>query len=164
MDDKNFNERCKALVESVKSLSEMENQEMFKMIYKYNSVYTKNNNGIFINLAWISVELLEKLELYVKFCNASNTEIKKYESLCDVLNNKLMQSQIPKNEKVIEKKQEVIEIEENYDDSPELLDKSGNRISSSMKFSLLKKKFSKQYNIINQNNQNELSLEDYIFT
>jgi hypothetical protein len=75
-----------------------------------------------------------------------------------------MQSQIPKNEKVIEKKQEVIEIEENYDDSPELLDKSGNRISSSMKFSLLKKKFSKQYNIINQNNQNELSLEDYIFT
>lgn len=166
---KTINDRCKSLVEAVKNLSEMENQELFKMIYKENSIYTRNNNGIFINLAWISEELLNKLELYVDFCNTSRNEIKKYESICDVLNSKLnnpitkVEKQQIKFEKLNEPK-DIKDKEENDNIFDDVFDKSGNKISSSMKFSLLKKKFSKQYNIINQNNilQNELYHDNYV--
>lgn len=169
MTNKTINERCKSLVDSVKTLSETENEELFKMIYKDNSIYTRNNNGIFINLAWISEDLLKKLEMYVEFCSASHNEIKKYESICHVLNSKLNMTSKNKDKPsiIIEKKIEIDNDAENYfdDNSNELLDKAGNRMSSSMKFSLLKKKFSKQYNITNQYNQytqNELYRENYV--
>ena len=172
MTTKTINERSKSLVDAVKLLSEMENEELFKMIYKDNSVYTRNNNGIFINLAWISEELLEKLELYVEFCNASHSEIQKYESIRHVLNSKLNLNQtkvkVPKIENVVVEPKEEPEVDNSFEDNTnELLDKSGNKISPSMKFSLLKKKFSKQYNInmnnqYNQFTQNELYHDKYL--
>jgi hypothetical protein len=167
-------ERCKALVESVKLLSDMENEEIFKMIYKYNSTYTRNNNGIFVNLSWLSEDLLEKLELYVKFCNRSQNEIKKYESLCDVLNLKLHETSMLhkdeiKKEKEKEKEKDKIDNDKRLaDEMEELEDLQDNeincnsKISSSMRFSLLKKRFSKQYTFNYQSYQNNLQTECYI--
>jgi len=170
----NITERCKALVESVKLLSNMENEEIFKMIYKYNSIYTRNNNGIFVNLSWLSEELLEKLELYVKFCNRSHNEIKKYESICDVLNLKLHETsannkiEIKKEkEKEKEKERDKIEMENKIDEQGEAFDEcqendmNNNKISSSMRFSLLKKRFAKQYNLNYQSYINNLLYEQY---
>ena len=174
----NITERCKALVESVKLLSNMENEEIFKMIYKYNSIYTRNNNGIFVNLSWLSEELLEKLELYVKFCNRSHNEIKKYESICDVLNLKLHETsannkiEIKKEkekekDKEKEKERDKIEMENKIDEQGEAFDEcqendmNNNKISSSMRFSLFKKKFAKQYNLNYQSYINNLLYEQY---
>jgi hypothetical protein len=97
LSDKNKNERCKQLISSVENVSQNEIEEIFKMIHSHGCDYTRNNNGLFINLTWIPDELLEELEQYVKFCNRSQTELKKYESICDVLNIKLREDSSQSN-------------------------------------------------------------------
>jgi hypothetical protein len=82
-------DRCKKLVKAVESLSKTEIEELFKIIHKKTANYTRNNNGIFINLAWVSDDIIGELENYVQFCNSSHIELKKYESICDVLNNSI---------------------------------------------------------------------------
>ena len=62
---------------------------MFKMIHKRHKDYTRNNNGVFINLTWVNEDLLNDLENYVRFCTCSRTELRKFESLCDVLNSSM---------------------------------------------------------------------------
>ena len=179
----NQNERCKNLVIAIDKISQNETEEIFKMIHTYGCPYTKNNNGLFINLTWIPNDLLDKLEQYVKFCTCSQTELKKYESICDVLNHKLKETT---NENKIE--QEVVNKElnnlvinnyvdeldenevfcndENENDNEKEVDveneKTVSKVSSSMKFSLLKKRYSK-LSIMNTNIiENDLKIEKYI--
>ena len=85
-------DRCKRLVKAVESLSKTEIEELFKIIHKKTSNYTRNNNGIFINLAWVPDDIIVELENYVQFCTTSHIELKKYESICDVLNNSIKTS------------------------------------------------------------------------
>ena len=85
-------ERCKRLVKAVENLSKTEIEELFKMIHKKTTNYTRNNNGVFINLAWVPDDIIEEMENYVNFCTSSHIELKKYESICDVLNNSIKQT------------------------------------------------------------------------
>ena len=86
-------ERCKKVVNAIRDLSKTEIDELFKLLYKDNCEYTQNNNGIFFNLSWVSEETMVKIEQFVEFCNQSNTELTKYETLCDVLNHKLYENE-----------------------------------------------------------------------
>ena len=190
------NERCKQLVTAIEKISQNELEEIFKMIHNHGCSYTRNNNGLFINLRWIPEELLLELEQYVKFCSRSQTELKKYESICHVLNTKLREdannSHEDKNISLHlnlnlkeELKPDVNDvIEDNVDDIDEdineleltntvnnskekeqideITEKAGSKISSSMKFALLKKRYAKM-SIININNiENDLKQENYI--
>jgi hypothetical protein len=76
IENKNKNERCKQLIASIENISQNEMEEIFKMIHNHGCDYTRNNNGLFINLTWIPDELLKELEQYVKFCNRSQTELR----------------------------------------------------------------------------------------
>jgi hypothetical protein len=217
-------ERCKQLVAAVENISQNEMEEIFKMIHNHGCAYTRNNNGLFINLAWIPEELLKELEQYVKFCNRSQTELKKYESICDVLNTKLREdSAYSKEQKIIDKDNILLQVNINKDTEriiindkinkitntlsnttltnniseidinngidideiddikpsstldpeseiltenleliDEVIEKSGSKISSSMKYSLLKKRYAK-VNILNTNNiENDLKQEPFI--
>lgn len=168
-------ERCKKLANTVQFLSQTELEEMFKMIHENNCEYSKNNNGIFVNLAWIPLKLLEQLEQYVLFCNKSGTELKKYESLCDVLNKKLQTDKhttahathgsasavARKNHSHATVNRKDVAIENVEQEDSEVYEKTLNKISSSMKFTLLKKKLAK-VNTQNIINENELKTEDYI--
>lgn len=130
-------ERYRKLVAAVDCLSEMETEEIFKMIHNYGCNYTKNNNGVFVNLVWIPEELLAQLERYVEFCNKSDIEIRKYESLCDVLNTKLQvdnDDDAPIKNKIYKPDTEDIEL----DDTSRTC-----KMSSSTRYMLLKKRFSK---------------------
>jgi hypothetical protein len=156
-------ERCKDLVESVKNISQNEMEEIFKMIHNYGCMYTRNNNGLFINLTWIPEDLLDELEKYIKFCSRSQTELKKYESICDVLNTKLKEtsSNLKKQQLIINTVSDPVlllnenglnvdsidefkddhvhstdneNFEDNIDENTcEIIEKTGVRISSSMK-------------------------------
>lgn len=180
-----YNERCKKLVSAVENISQNEMEEIFKMIHNYGCNYTRNNNGLFVNLTWIPEELLIKLEKYVNFCSRSQTELKKYESICDILNTKLKETavnckedenislQLNINLQEINTVNDDINTEEtvgiNEDDieekeitNEEIVEKQGSKISSSMKYSLLKKKYAKVC-IINTNSiENDLKQEHYI--
>ena len=71
---------------NVSKLTESENLELFKIILDTKANYTKNNNGIFLNLNWIEEELLVKINNYILFCIKSQNEISKYELMKTLLN------------------------------------------------------------------------------
>ena len=147
-------EICKKIQNNVSKLSENEIYELFKIIEENNANYTKNNNGIFLNLNWVDDETLSKIDDYISFCIKSQNEISKYEIMKNLLN-----ESIKTKDKIAEDNAPIIDI---IDSSVQINNKQ--KCSSSMKFYLLKKKFFKQ-NILPSNSiDNELSYEEYMIT
>jgi len=138
-------ELCKKIKEELCNLNQNELEEVFKIIYKTNNNYSKNNDGVIINLSWINEDILNQIYNYIIFCIKSHNEINKYEVLCnnfsDIINNK---------EKIDE-----TEIE--------ISNKNKQKLSSYMKFYLLKKKFSK-HTIINTKFDKLLTHEEYLLS
>jgi hypothetical protein len=126
-------------------------------------MYTQNNNGIFFNLSWVSEETMSKIEQFIEFCDKSTKELIKYETLCDVLNHKLYEK-----EECIDHKLNTI-TKTKHKTNKELTDEAeiekknivSAKISSSMKFYLLKKKFAKPITLT-ANYENDLMAEEYI--
>lgn len=148
----NHPERCKSIENMIKHLSETQLEELFKILQKNNCEYTMNNNGIFLNLSRIDQIILDKIELFIKFCNESKKELDKYEQLCRDINDNL--------EYYREEQTTTREIPD------EILEKTtidvakrvAPKMSSTMKFYLLKKKFSKTIQLSNLK-YNELKKE-----
>ncbi len=169
-------ERCKKAVNAIRELSTTEVDELFKLLYKDNCDYTQNNNGIFFNLSWVSEDTMTKIEQFIEFCNQSNTELVRYETLCDVLNHKMYEQQqklavpqIKDNKEMRDvvalskvttlnrQKQQAVENEDEDEDKRN----GSTKISSSMRFYLLKKRFSKPIAMTNTY-ENDLMAEDYV--
>ena len=147
----NKKELCKNIQNNVSKLTNIEIIELFKIILATGENYTKNNNGVFINLNWLNDETIHKINNYISFCIKYQNEITKYELMKSLLNETIVsKEEIDINEKKIE---------------PDIIDNNlRQKFSSSMKFYLLKKKFMKQ-NIIAVNVlENELRYEDYVIT
>lgn len=148
-------ERCKKVVAAIDTLSKTEIEELFRMIHRERYEYTKNNHGVFINLTWIPDSLLTQMERYIDFCHKSKHELQKYESICDVLNTKMNET-----------KDDVATLSAPsfvYDvvKADDLDTKTVSRVSTSMKFYLLKKRFSKMANNM-YNYENDLKPEAYL--
>ena len=58
-------ELCKKIQWHISSLSQTELYEIFKILYDNNSNYTKNNNGIFVNLNWLNIDILNQINNYI---------------------------------------------------------------------------------------------------
>ena len=132
------NERCKRVVNAISNLESTEKMELFRLLHKCKCQYTRNNNGIFINLSWLSEEVLDKIEQYISFCNKSHNEVHRYESICDVLNKKMHDN---KNKNVTT--QDDITVPSIIVNTTDVKKQSMTKMSSSMRFYLLKKRFSK---------------------
>jgi len=150
----NHPDRCKNIENMIKNLSATQLEELFKIIQKNNCKYTLNNNGIFLNLSWIEPVILDKIELFINFCNESKKELDKYEQLCKDINNGL---ECYREEHVRDIPDEILE-----KTTIEVAKRIAPKMSSTMKFYLLKKKFSKT---IQQSSlrYNELEKEAPIF-
>ena len=139
---------CNNIKNNVSLLSQNELNEIFKILHKNDSKYTKNNNGVFVNLNWLDNDILIEIDNYINFCIKSNKEIKKHEIMKNIynenMNKKKNYNNITENnnENKIEKIEPLIDIEKT------------NKISSSMKFYLFKKKFQKK--VINTTNLNNV--------
>lgn len=148
----NHPDRCKSIENMIKHLSETQLEELFKILQKNNCEYTMNNNGIFLNLSRIEPIILDKIELFIKFCNESKKELDKYEQLCRDINDNLecyreeqtTTREIP--DEILEKT------------TIEVAKRIAPKMSSTMKFYLLKKKFSKTIQLSNLK-YNELEKE-----
>jgi len=146
-------ELCKNIKDNIGKLSNNEILEIFKIVNDNNTKYTRNNNGIFINLKWMDEDILNKINDYIAFSIKSQNEMIKYEeiknSLTDTINFKDKNS----NDNT-----------SNINDTSNInnLQISKSKVSSSMKFYLLKKKFMKpilQQSIIIEN---DLTYEEYL--
>lgn len=133
--DKMETDRCKKLVSMIQQLEPTEMEELFKMLHANGCKYTSNNHGVFLNLSWLSEDILQKIETYVAFCFRSKTEVHKYESLCDAL------KQQPAKKK---EEAEVPTVTSDTSDAVASEKRAASKVSSSMKFYLLKKRYAKQ--------------------
>jgi hypothetical protein len=136
MDQYTF-DRCKNIEKMVKDLSNTQLEELFKIVQKNNCKYTLNNNGVFLNLSWVEDRILRDIELFISFCEKSKNELDRYEKICRDLNENL---ETKRNEH-----HEECEIEESEEKNCEksVYKKLTPRMSSTMKFYLLKKRYSK---------------------
>jgi hypothetical protein len=164
---------CKTIQTNVSKLTENEILELFKIIADTNANYTKNNNGIFLNLNWIDEDLLNKINNYILFCIKSQNEISKYELMKTLLNDS-----INTKENIVDIDTDssvtlnTIDTVTNYNDvindtisnGTSTIINQKQKFSSSMKFYLLKKKFMKQNNICSSCLDNDLTYEDYLIT
>ena len=148
----NKHDLCKTIQNNAIKLTSNELSELFKLIKNCNVNYTQNNNGVFLNLNWLSKDNLIKINNYILFCIKSQNEISKYEMMKNLLNNTI----------------ETSHKEESKTETSKVVKSDNNNIkqkfSSSMKFYLLKKKFSKQNTFIYNIYDNELKYEDYLIT
>lgn len=142
------NNLCIKIKNDIQQLNKNELEEVFKIIYKGNNNYSKNNNGVFINLSWINEENLIKINNYIDFCIKSHNEIIKYENICnnfsDVVND--TNNNEPNETNILN----------------DINIKNKQKISSFMKFYLLKKKFGKQSITLNNKSEKHLTHEEYL--
>jgi hypothetical protein len=160
---------CKTIQANVSKLTDSENLELFKIILDTNANYTKNNNGIFLNLNWIDEELLHKINSYILFCIKSQNEISKYELMKTLLNDSINTKENNGEEEQsigMDNNAANTDIQVGTGTSGTVVNTTNQKqkFSSSMKFYLLKKKFMKQSNICNACLENDLTYEDYLIT
>ena len=146
-------ELCKFIECNINKLGQTEIDEIFKILHSNNSTYTKNNNGVFVNLNWVDPEIIQQLYDYVSFCIQSQTEISKYELMKNILNDSMSNK---------EKIEDDVGLSINH--TSNVVQNIGKhaKMSSSMKFYLLKKKYLKKTISTNSHTNNVLNYEEYI--
>jgi hypothetical protein len=137
---------CKRIKDNISLLNQFELEEIFKMIYKVNNNYSKNINGVNINISNLDENIIIEIDNYINFCIKTHNEITKYENICnsyiDVINK--------------DKPDEI------SNENIETTIKNKQRISSYMKFYLLKKKFTKNLNTPINKIDKYLTHEEYL--
>jgi hypothetical protein len=155
-------ERCRKIVHNIDTLSQNEVEELFRMIHRHNYTYTRNNHGVFINLSWIPEDMVVLMENYIEFCHRSKVELQKYESICDVLSTRMHEDR--EKEQPLQRSAVSVAMATAGKSSSHVdgqTDKANAKISSSLRFYLLKKKFAKLSALPN-NYENDLKQDDYI--
>lgn len=153
-------ERCKRIVATIQNLEPTETMELFKLLHKHKCEYTRNNNGIFINLSWLSDEILDKIEQYIAFCNKSHNEVQRYESICDVLNKNFQEQTKTADNKDELHPTMMISLSDKKTNATASQGGAPSKVSSSMRFYLLKKRFAKQVPLTT-NAKTDLNVEVY---
>ena len=142
---------CKYIQTNISKLCQTEIDEVFKILHANNSSYTQNNNGVFVNLNWIDDDVMNKIHKYILFCLRSQTEINKHE-----LMKNMMTDTIINKERSDEKSNENTSNESVTSANTTKV----NRVSSSMKFYLLKKRFQKKNVSTQANNINNVLIHE----
>ena len=142
---------CKKIQNDISLLSQNELNEIFKILFNNDSKYTQNNNGIFVNLNWLEYDIILQINNYIDFCIKSHKEIKKHEIMKNMYNENLNKKKMEVEDIICDNDKEIVQ-ENNI---------KIQKISSSMKFYLFKKKFQKK-NQITSNYTNVLSHENFL--
>ena len=86
----------KKLIDISKNLTKVEYIEIFNIIKVYNHSYTENKNGIFINLAHMQEEIIDKIFQCIEFIHNSKDELNKHEEYVNTVK-KNMEDSIKKD-------------------------------------------------------------------
>jgi len=130
-----------------------EYQEIYNIIKTNNANFSKNINGIFVDLQRLEPSIIDLIYNYIIYCGKLTQNINDYE---DIKNNIIKNNlhNIDDNEEI--KIEQIIEQAECEDD-PSVLPIIKNKVSSTMKFYILKKKLTIKTTIFN--NQFEHNLD-----
>lgn len=163
-------DRCKKLISYINALNKTETEELFRIIHS-KCQYTANNNGVFINLSWLDVSVIESIEQFIEFCSRSSLSLEQRENDCSRLSSSIC-NHVPEVNRIVnmggnsmemalapvlaqgddgagagaEAEEEAVSEEATTDESATAANAIvtiTRRVSSSMRFYLLKKRFSK---------------------
>lgn len=138
------------IVNNIDNLSKIELQEVLKIIHKSDCKVTRNNNGVFINLSKMDKSTLQNIYNYMKFCKTSNDELMYHEHMKSNLNSSNIE--FLKEDSVSKES----EIQQNEFKNCEVGNVGKTRMSSTMKFYILKKKLNRMNNTVDLTLKNEL--------
>lgn len=65
----------KVLSEKISKLGEQEHNYIFSIVKTDTDKYTRNSNGVFLNMATLSPSTLIKIDQYVKFCETQESMV-----------------------------------------------------------------------------------------
>jgi len=148
MDDK-----IDTIYRSIEALSSTEIEEIFRICHSNNTKYTRNNNGIFVNLNWLEESVVNQLYDYISFCIYSQKETTEHEKIKTEMNNFINAERDNQSEGCNGSKSITSKLNQNIKPS---------KISTSMKYYLLKKKIIRQTNFTQQLTYVAMKNEEYI--
>ena len=140
---------------NIEGLSELELQEIFKILYNNKISYAKNANGIFINLPKIDMNVLNMIYKYIQFCKESNNELNSHENM----KKELITDVNIKTESVDQSIVKTNDDKHNIGTYNMNVSTVKNRVSSTMKYYILKKKITKNVSNIDLSLDDELHVE-----
>ena len=70
----------KKLVDFTRDLNRLELMEIFYIFQKYNCSYTENSNGIFINITYVSEEVIDRVYRFIAYIKEKKRELNQYEN------------------------------------------------------------------------------------
>jgi len=137
-------DRCRRMAYAIQQLDTTEMEELFKLLHRNGCQYTTNNNGVFINLSRLNEPLLQKIEQYIEFCNESRQNVRRYESLCQVLcaSESVEATPVSRTPPTPSSSSRYSGVSQSAAAAAAAA-ATGSKVSSSMKFYLLKKKYAK---------------------
>ena len=130
-----------------------EYQEIYKIIKSSNSNYSKNINGIFVDLQRLDISVIDQIYTYIMYCNKLTKNIDAYEDIKNDIIKTNFQSLDDVDDIKIENIVDIVTEEEN------VLPVIKNKVSSTMKFYILKKKLTKTSSIFNNQTENNLDYD-----
>ena len=128
---------------NIEELSNIELQEILKIINNTNCKITRNHNGLFLNLSKIEDDVVKEIYNYIHFCKKSRHELEYHENFKNTLNTSNISNEILPSK----------DINTNDIVCKEHTIPTKSRMSSTMKFYILKKK------IIRVSNNVDLTLK-----
>jgi hypothetical protein len=145
-------DKIKIIKNEIEKMSLLENSEIFNIIKKSNSNYSKNINGIFIDLKKIDIKIIDNLYNYIIYCKKLKKNMNEFENTKNVIKDSL------ENDNKANIIEETLIENELIEQNPENVVVK-NKISSTMKFYILKKKLIKTNNCISNNIFDELEYD-----
>ena len=103
----------KKILKNIKDLNLFEQQEIFKIIKKYNVKFSENSNGVFINMNKLNKRTMNEIEKFINYCNSNKNLFQKEnnirENLKEFIENKI--SREKKENNIVDKlyNEEIIE-------------------------------------------------------
>jgi hypothetical protein len=165
-----LNKKKKSLIDISKNLTKIEYLEIYNIIQNNNCQYTKNSNGIFINLQNVSEEIIDKIFNFLNFIKHKKEDLMKQEEYIVNFKKNIIEPTVEKtqesnfNEKNKDKVYDLSESDDDNDNSNYLLFSSDDDDNIENKISLKKKRVKytgKKLKIIksikdnNENNKNK---------
>lgn len=150
------NDICMKIKAELETLSTAEVEELFKILHSNNCSYSRNNNGVFINLSWLSEDILLKIKQYIEFCGESRKEINKYENMRKNLNIDMNTSEV---EDAVDDNIEPARDEAEKEDAKDI-----RKTNTNTKFYLMKKKFQKSLSATNKLIEDVLTYDDVVIS
>tara|TARA_E500000331_G_scaffold305010_1_gene308463 strand:+ start:2124 stop:2570 length:447 start_codon:yes stop_codon:yes gene_type:complete len=144
-------EQRKYILKHIDILSKEEQKELFKIIHTTDTVYTRNNNGIFINLSWVTDSVTQKIYNYINYCILSHNTIENAERI----QQEIMQNHINK----YETQNETISSNDQTEMKKIHNQTKNKNVSSTMKFYIIRKRMSKCQTIMNKTVNDVLDFE-----